>query len=445
MLSLSLPVVHFAWVLAITFSCVAVIMASAAFLRRAVLSAVSRRSAKLHAVLDRWIDGLLDGSVDYAAGLRELYPSLASARRAVIDRLPLAEDNAGSGRLVTLRRLCTDLGLVDRWRRQLTREPSGWTFSALLDPTLAPIERMPGFSFVARAEAAEKLGRLRDEASWSALVSALDHPRLAVRSAAAQALGRIRAPSSFPMLARKLQDAALGRGHMLSVRTLKMALTPFPLACASHLAGMLQHPHPRVRFLAADLIAAILQRAGRPAEPRDLPHTAFPGPIAEIFLSRLRNDPNPDARARAADVIARLDDVRADSALAGLLEDTAWFVRLHAVRALAQRSPAPLEGLVRRLTDARWQVREAAAQALAAQGPCGANLLFAHFGATDDRYSREQVVEQVERAGLIPSLVEAFGGPDSTEEAPFMEDMLRLGRTTVVAALQNARELEQRA
>jgi hypothetical protein len=124
-----------------------------------------------------------------------------------------------------------------------------------------------------------------------------------------------------------------------------------------------------------------------------------------------------------------------------LLDDSEWFVRLHATRALAECRAFPLEALGRRLTDTNWRVREAAAQVVSARGQEGIRFLLAHFRATDDRYSREQVVEQLERTGLIPSLLTAFDEPGAGEETRFAPEMVRVRRTSAVrSAVENAPE-----
>jgi HEAT repeat protein len=415
MVNLTYGWTHFAWVLAIVFSALVFVLAGFPLAVRAVRFAVDRHAAPLRAALDQWIAGLLDDSVDYGTGLRRLREHPRSARRSLFERLTAASACPSPQSLPTLRRLATDLGLVDLWRRQLAR-PSAQ--SRLNDLGAGPwlLERTPGLGFVARAEAAESLGLLQDAESWPELVKALGDSHRAVRSAAARALGRTRAPASFRFLAQKLEDAALGRGASMSRRTLKMALAGFDLAYSAGLAGMLQHPDQRVRFLAADVIAAALQSAADPARNELLTPASVPDVIAGIFLRNLCIDPNPDVRARAADVIPHLPDDRGLAVLLTLLDDSEWFVRLHATRALAECRGFPLEVLRRRLTDSNWRVREAAARAIGARGEEGAGFLLAHFHSTNDRYSREQVVEEIERAGLVPSLGAFFGEAGASEE-----------------------------
>lgn len=445
MVGFSHSVIDFIWVLAVALSGLVATLAGFLLVWRAICVAASRRARKLSDQLQPWVEDLLDGSADYETALGHLCEHPKSARQAVVDRLALPEVTAGPDRIARLRRVCADLGLVALWRRQLSREPSAGLISGLTRRGLTPIERIPSLSFVARSEAAENLGLIRDRWGWPLLAKMLNDPNLAVRSVAARALGRIQPPASFPMLMRKLQDAAMGTGRNISVRSLKMTLASFPLAYASDLSAMLQHPHRRVRFLAADVIATMVQRSGAPEHPWYVPHNLLLDPVAEIFLAGLVTDENPDVRARAADVIVHLDDARAMPALLTLLEDAEWFVRLHAARALANCTSLPLGALGSKLEDSNWRVREAAAQALAAHGERGVRFLLAHFRATNDRYSREQVAEQIERLGLIPSLVAAFGATGAKDESQFIEGMVRPGRTASLrAALQNAPEHKRR-
>lgn len=428
------------WPLAIALSGLVSALAGSLLVRRAIRSLSSKRISKLAAILSPWIEGLLDGSTDYDVGLSKLREHPTIARRVLLDRMALVEAAAGVEGIERLRRLCRSLGLVALWRRQLSRRPPRSLITGLLGRRLTMLERIPSLSFVARAEAAENLGLMRDQQSWPLLAKALTDPSLAVRSVAARALGRIQPPASFPILVQELQDIALGEGSV-SLRSLKMTLASFPLGYASDLSAMLQHPHPRVRFLAADLVAAMVQRSGSPEQPGKIPQDLLLNPIAGIFLTGLVADPNPDVRARAADVIPHMDAVRALPALLVLLEDAEWFVRLHAARAVAELTSPPLEALGSRLTDSNWRVREAAVRALAAQGRRGISFLLAHFRTADDRYSREQVAEEIERLGLIPSLIAAFGAPGANAETEFIEGMVRLGKTASLrAALQNTPE-----
>jgi HEAT repeat protein len=97
-------------------------------------------------------------------------------------------------------------------------------------------------------------------------------------------------------------------------------------------------------------------------------------------------------------VIARLDDPRVVLRLVALLDDPVWFVRLHAVRALAHRRAVTLaEHVTRQLTDANWRVRAAAVRTPLSFGPVGDKQVVEHFFATEDRSSSEQIAEELQR------------------------------------------------
>lgn len=445
MAGLSHSVADFIWIVAFSLSGLLAALAGSLLVRRGVRAVASERTRKLTAVVGPWIEKLLDSSTDYEMGLSKLREHPRIACRVLLDRLASVEATSDVNCIGRLRRLCYDLGLAAQWQRQLGGQPPGGLIAGLVGRHVTVLEGIPSLSFVARAEAAENLGLIRDQRSWPLLAKALNDPSSAVRSVAVRALGRIQTPASFPILIQKLQDSALGKEGSVSLRSLKMALASFPLVYASELGAMLQHPHRRVRFLAADLVATMAQRNGNPEPPWHFPHGPLLDPIAEIFLTGLATDPNPDVRARAADVIAHLEDSRALPALLVLLEDPEWFVRLHAVRAAAELRPTPLQELGNRLTDPNWRVREATVHAVAVKGRRGVSFLLAHFHVADDRYSREQVAEEIERLGLLPSLVAVFGAPGADAETQFIKGMVRLGRTASLrAALQNAPEQKRK-
>lgn len=381
------------------------------------------------------VEGVLAGSTGIEVGLHRLRTLLQGRPFAVLEPLLTARKNPSVEQAAILARLGEEVGLVAEWQARLGNTPAVYTGTS--DKPRARqcnwLQRMRPLNFVRRAQAAENLGLIRHRSSWPLLVEALGDRHSLVRSAAARALGRIQGPESFPALVERLESAAKEPAPKLSIRSLKMALSDFPLAEAEHLRHLLESSNPRVRFLAADVVSELTEReaTGRSEldrTPRSLPQqieeisrplsvltetgqprrngldqSRVPPGIAEIFLTRLRLDANPDVRARAADMIGWLKDDLALPVLSELSEDREWFVRLHAVRALAHQSPPTIEIFARRLTDLHWRVREAAAQALGAEGRAGFDRLLQHFLSTDDRYSQEQAAEQFERAGLISS------------------------------------------
>jgi HEAT repeat protein len=146
-------------------------------------------------------------------------------------------------------------------------------------------------------------------------------------------------------------------------------------------------------------------------------------------------DENPDVRARSAPVIAYLDDTRATGALLALLEDSEWFVRMHAARALARNkfmSSAPK--IAQRLTDSQWMVREATTRTLLSFGQEGLDCLIDHALNTRDRYSKEQIADEFQRAGVIPTLLAQYARTQNAREIHVLRQFADLGKTSCMLA-----------
>jgi hypothetical protein len=152
--------------------------------------------------------------------------------------------------------------------------------------------------------------------------------------------------------------------------------------------------------------------------------------LSELFLTTLAADKYPNVRAHAAFVIALLQDVRASAAILTLIRDPRWFVRLHAVRALAHRQcPFQLTEIARCLTDPHWMVRQAAAKTLCAFGAPGLTTIIDHFLGTHDGYSREQIAEELQLAGLIPLVLERYASHADGQETRLLEQLVQMGKT----------------
>lgn len=389
---------------------------------------------------------MLAGDLDYLSGLAFLNQLRGPAGHEVLERLCL-QQQPKPDEVPVLRRLCEDLGLVQLWQRDLAGS-HGWEL--IRDSFGRPgglLRHISELSFLVRAKAAENLRLIRHSASWPLLARALKDPHADVQEVAARALGTVAAAESFPALVDRLHAVVLKPGMRLSVATVKAALVSFPLEQAVDLAPSLNYPHPRIRFLATDIIRMMVeQRAGL---ERDfvLSERVFPREVAEIFLFRLPFDPNPDVRARAAPVIARLPETprrgasaaqesRPSDTLLRLLDDPQWFVRLHAARALAKLRYAPqAPKIARRLTDPDWRVREAATKALVALGQDGVDQLVEHLVDTHDRYSQEQAVETLEQAGLISPLLAEYAKHAGVREGRMLERFVNLGKINYLERL----------
>jgi HEAT repeat protein len=336
-----------------------------------------------------------------------------------------------------LQGLCGELGLIQLWQLRLAAGDEPKTRRGSPPGTAT---HLPASSLL-RAKSIRNLGVLRHQPSWPLLFRYLDDPHPDIQAVALRALANVGAAESFPALAARLNAAVLGKSASPSPRTLRAALASFDLACSTALMSSLRHPHRRVRSLATSVLLVMVRREAA-RDPYFLlrPEVCSPG-IAEILLTNLWRDPSSEVRGRAAEVIAFLADPRATSVLHKLLFDPQWYVRLRALRALARphhSAPHLLLGIRDSLRDPHWRVREAAMQTLISLGRRARRHLYEHFLISQDQVTREQIVEMIERSGLMATLVKEYGegagGVEAliveqfaTEAAPFgLSEVLRV-------------------
>jgi len=383
------------------------------------------------------IASMLSQKLEYERGRDVLKGISGVDRDYVLEQLCL-EKKPTPDQVPILRRLCEDLGLVRLWQQRL----SGQLGIASIRDTLASPEgilhRVGRLHFLLRAKAADNLGIIQHRASWPLLVKALEDPHPDVQAVAVRSLAAIQEPASFGPLVERLHAVILKPSTRLSLRSIKTALISFPLKQAVGLIPSLTHAHRRIRFLATDIIREMVERQAAWDEDFVLDAQVFPAELGNIFLGQLCFDENPDVRARSAPVISFLADPRSTPVLLTLLEDAQWFVRLHAVRALAKRkflSQAPQ--VAQRLTDPHWMVREAAARTLLVFGRVGSDQLAGHFLATQDRYSQEQIADEIQRAGLVPNMLAQYATEAEGSEGKVIEQLVQMGKTSyVVSVLQ---------
>jgi HEAT repeat protein len=437
MVSPSGLILRFAWTGAILTLFAALGLILFALLRHASRRSRLRRFQKLGRDLEPLLRDLYEGVVGYDHALKRLRALSADFKQRSIQELLMGDRNPPGDRVRVLRRLCNDLGWVTAWQQQLIPEDPAGNENGRGHPTRRDKTRYP-LSFVGRAEAAENLGTIRHHPSWRVLVQALSDSHVTVRSVAARALGAIGEPESFGRLADLLRSAALDFVPEISTGALKMALAGFPLSAALDLREFLEDPSPAVRSLAAGVVAAMVQHEAAPGVPQNGRALLLHPQLAELLFDRLGSDENAEVRARVGEIAGYVEDVRSLPLLRILANDPEWFVRLHAVRALAHHPGAPVSDLSGHLTDRHWRVREAAAQALSAEGDRGVGGLLDHFSNTQDRYSQEQIAEQIGKSGLLPSILESFGIPGRDSETRFVEGMVRIGQgEALLAALEN--------
>ena len=320
--------------------------------------------------------------------------------------------------------ICTELGLVELWQHRLTAGDGLKGGPGLLRRVsmLAPSVTM--HHLLQRAKSIRNLGILRHQPSWPLLVKALDDPHPDIQTVALRALAAIRAPGSFRVLLERLQSVVLGLTLKPPLRPLESALASFDLTFSPDLLPALRHSHPRIRSLAMELLRLFVRREAAHDPEFLLTREILSPEIAYLLLTDLYQDAVGEVRARAAEVIAYLDDPRAGTVLYGLCSDSLWHVRHHTVRALARQrhsTPLLLSGVRDCLHDPYWRVREAAIQTLIALGPSGKQQLYESFLTCDHQATRQQIVEIIERKGLMVSLIDAYGRGASGVEARVVE------------------------
>jgi HEAT repeat protein len=335
------------------------------------------------------------------------------------------------------------LGYVERWARDafgrgrakkllqmaLRKEKPAVT-SDVRQSILNPLLRLRLFA-VPRAVAMTQLGRLGPDFSLVFAAEALRDSASDVRRVGTDALGRHRHPAAIPLLVEELRKA-LEVGNDVSLRSAKSALTCYQLDDLQHFVRFLTHPNRRMRFFVVDCAREICNRA---AAVSLLNKNDFSLDFYETFLSRVVVDEFADVRARSAAVIKHFRDARSLAALRTLLRDENEFVRLHAVRACADRYYGDLIPLlVERLSDARWRVRDAAAAAIRTFGSSGTNELYRYFVGCPDQYASEQVAEEIQREGLMEDVLAALasGGADAQLAYSVCQKMVGMGKTSLL-------------
>lgn len=286
------------------------------------------------------------------------------------------------------------------------------------------------FFSVPRALAVDHLGRLAPDFSIIFSAEALHDPAAEVRQVAIYTMGHNRHPAVIPLLLQELEKA-LKAGNDVSLRTTKSTLVCYRIEDLYHFVPYLSHPNWRLRFFVVDTIREIANRA---AKDTILNKNDFSTEIYNAFLEQVVADEFADVRARGSAVIRHFRDRRALQALRQLLRDENEFVRLHAVRACADRYYVEIiPDLVRRMSDPKWRVREAATKALTVFGVNGVDELYKFFVTTSDQYSSEQISEEIQRTGLTQDLVAALVSKEDSELATAVcQKMTILGKTSLL-------------
>lgn len=143
--------------------------------------------------------------------------------------------------------------------------------------------------------------------------------------------------------------------------------------------------------------------------------------LGESALIELTWDADPNVRAAAAETLGTRSGPSVGAALLARLDDSEWFVRVHAARAAghvlgAEAAPT----IARLLADERWWVRTAAKDALRAMGTDAVPSLLSVL-AHDDAFARNGAAEVLQDIGFVDFL--ALDDPGS----PLLERIYEAG------------------
>ena len=383
---------------------------------------------------------------DFLAGkiaVEDLVSTLRVGRRkaerdAIRDLL--LESLAGNNRKAVTDALLR-LGFVDAWAseayggrraRQLIHHiVTGDKLPLLQKRRFRRIRRLRLFC-VKRARAVAQLGHLDADFAQVFVRESLADPSPFVGRANVSAMGRNQEMYEVPILLELLRQTTDGANE-LPVHSVKTALVRHPITELDQFVPFLNDPNPSFRFLLVDSIREICDAATFTLGPRN-----FPEQLYQWFLAQAAQDESIDVRARSARVIRYFHDGAAIRALRALLLDKNEFVRLHTIRACADPYYSELiSDIGRRITDARWRVREAAVKTLATFGPAGRQHLENLFLATTDQYASEQIIEEMQRAGIIVEMLPALGSQngDFARATAVCTKMVRMGKTSLLTDL----------
>ncbi len=418
------------------------------------------------------IAGFVAGQISVERAIELLAGGTSRPEQDAVEEMLLETVAVANANRERMSELLLGTGLLERWARQaFGRARGNYVLRCAVrgqamstDPRRfarirAWVRRLRIFS-VPRAIAVDHLGWLAPSFVRVFVAEALKDPAMEVRGTAVSVIGRNRDPQGIPLLVDELARS-VEQNSDLSLRSVKLALVKYQRDDLPYFVAHLTHKLPRVRFFLVDAVSQICNRflreesekkpasssrgsglrhrssSARMASSRGLMlnKNDFSREFYAVLIDGLVHDEFADVRARSAGVIRHFRDEATTEALRTLLSDGNEFVRLHAARACGDRSYAALTPeLAKLLADPKWRVREAAAQSLRALGNEGIRELYKQFVATKDRYTSEQITDEIQRSGAIEDLAASL--VSTNEYLPLAEavcrKMVAMGKTSLL-------------
>lgn len=386
------------------------------------------------------VEPLYEGGGDLDSAIPAFRTFRSTVERRALESVVLFHTRV-SEHMNTTREIAQRMGWIREWVdlvRARLKPPTGAVARVLAelgDNYTPPKQRLRlrlRANFVQRCLAADKLVRVPTPEGLLALLAATQDPHLDVEEVCIRNLGRMADPATLPVLIENLIDVLEGRSRQ-SIRNLKTSLVLFPLEEIDAFRPALEHANRRIRFFATDIIREI---ADRQAATELLSKNDFSPEMYRLFSEKLCRDEWGDVRARAAVVIGHFHDDMANNILQKLLQDEAWYVRLHACRAAAGKFFLPVASSVaERVTDQHWLVREAAVRSLRNMGDFGIEQIYRTFLASEDRYAAEQIAEEIQRSGMLAELLANIESEEQRRQAMLVcRRMVAIGRVTMLLA-----------
>jgi HEAT repeat protein len=234
-----------------------------------------------------------------------------------------------------------------------------------------------------------------------------------VAAAAIRALGDLGDHWAIELLLAAMRDGQAPRSRIAAQLE---RLAPRP---GARLLALLGDPDPVVRFWGATLLAP------------------YPD-LGQSSLVGLTRDGDANVRAAAVETLGDRGGPGVAEATLALLEDPAWFVRVHAARSAGHvLGVAAAPALTRLLADSRWWVRTAAKDALRGIGAEAVPSLLPVLSDVD-AFARNGAAEILQDIGFVDEL--ALERPDS----PLLERIYAAGGERLRAAAEH-RALDRRS